>query len=103
MVLPLPIQMDRKGKVLARFEESDLLLQQQRVGAQIDVLLACDQSLDDLDDLRVHKGLTARNGNHRRPAFIHGTEALLRSQFLLEDMGWVLDLAAAGACQVAAE
>src|ERR1700744_2817417 len=103
MVFSLPIQMDREGKVLARFEKSDLLLQQQRIGAQIDVLLACYQSLDDLDDLRVHKGFAARNGNHRRTALIHGTEALLRSQFLLKDMGRILDFAAARTCQVAAK
>src|SRR5882757_6195581 len=95
--------MDRKCKVFARFEESDLLLQQQRVRTQVDVLPARDQPFHDLNDLRVHQWLAARDGNHRRSAFLHGTEALFRRQLLLEDVGGILNLAAAGTRQVAAE
>ncbi len=51
----------------------------------------------------MHQRLAAGNGNHRRAAFIDGLEALFPRQFLLQNMRRVLDLAAAGAGQIAAE
>src|ERR1700733_1123710 len=39
VVLALAIEMDGEGKVLAGFEEADLFLEQQSIGAEIDILL----------------------------------------------------------------
>ena len=103
VVLLLPIQMDAESKVLARLEEVDFLFEQQGVGAQVDVLLASHQPFHDLVDFGVHKRFPARNGNHGRAALIHRTEALLGRELALEHVGGILDLAAAGASQVAAE
>ena len=54
-----------------------LLLEQQRVGAEIDVALARDQRGDDLVDLLVHQRFSARDRHHRRLAFLDGIDALL--------------------------
>ena len=47
--------------------------------------------------------LTARNGHHGGAALIHGVEAFLRRQALVQDGIRIVDLAAAGAGEVAAE
>ena len=73
VVLVLPVQVHAEGQVLARLEEVDLFLQQQRVGAQVDVLLPRHQALDDLVDLRVHAAARRRGSKpsarrtHRPP------------------------------------
>ena len=60
VVLALAVHVDAERQVLARLEQVDLFLQQQRVGAEVDVLLARDQALDDLVDLRVHAAARRR-------------------------------------------
>ena len=103
VMLALAVHVDGERQILARLEEIDLLFQQQRVGAQVDVLLARDQALDDLVDLRMHQRLAAGNGDHRRAALVHRAEAFLRREVLLEHVRRILDFAAAGARQVAAK
>ncbi|MEI9999581.1 MAG: hypothetical protein WDO13_10655 [Verrucomicrobiota bacterium] len=76
-------------------------MSRERVRAEINVLLARDQALDDFPDLGMDERLTAGDADHRRAAFLDGVEALLRAQALLEDVLRVLDLAAAGAGEVA--
>jgi hypothetical protein len=61
------------------------------------------EALDDLVDFRVDERLAAGDADHGRAAFLDRGEALLRGQALVEDVIRVLDLAAAGAGQVAAE
>ena len=103
VVLLLAVHVDAEGEVLARLEQVELFLQQQRVGAEVDVLLPRDQPFDDFVDLRVQQRLAAGDANHRRAALVDRLEALLRRELLLEDVGGILDLAAAGAGEVAAE
>ena len=98
-----PVHVNAEGEVLGRLEEIDLLLEQNRVGTQVDVLLPGDQPLDHLLDLRIHQGLSSGNTHDRRAAFIRGVETLLGGELLLENMPGVLDLAAAGAGKIAAE
>ena len=52
---------------------------------------------------RVQQRLAAGDAHHRRAALVGRREALLDRQVLLEHVTRVLDLAAAGAGQVAAE
>jgi hypothetical protein len=59
VVLALAIQMHGEGEVLRRRELVNALLELKRVGAEIDVLLARDQAVDDLDDLRMQQRLAA--------------------------------------------
>ncbi len=94
--------MHDEGEVLARLEEVNLFFQQQAVGAEVDVLLARDQAFDDLDDARVHERLAAGDADHRGAALVDRVKALLRREFLFEDVAGILDLAAAGAGEVAA-
>ncbi len=80
-----------------------LFFQEQRVGAEINVLFPRNQPLDDFVDLRVHQRFAAGDRNHRRSAFIHGFEAFFRRQFRFQNVRRILDLAATGAGQVAAK
>ena len=103
VVLPLAVHVDGERQILARLEQVELLLQQQRVGAQVNVLLARDQPLDDLLDLRMQQRLAAGNATIGVP---HSSTALKHSsgrQLRLQDVRGILDLAAARARQVAAE
>ena len=47
--------------------------------------------------------LAAGDGDHRRAALVHRAQALLHRELLPEHVAGILDLAAAGARQVAAE
>jgi len=102
VMLLLAIHVDRKGEVLAGLEKVQLLLEQQRVRAQVDVLFAGHQTTDDLVDARVHQRFSARDGDGGHAALFHGAEALFGRQLTLQNMTGILDLPAAGARQVAA-
>jgi hypothetical protein len=80
-----------------------LLFEQQRVCTEVDIFLARDKPIDDLVDLRMHQRLTAGDGHHWRTALIHRFETFFRAKFFLQNVRGVLDLAAAGAREVAAE
>ena len=71
------IQCHHEPSALAGLEQVELFFQQERVGAQVDVLLARDQSLDDLVDLGMHQRLAAGDGDHWRAALVDCAEALL--------------------------
>ena len=97
------VEMHRQGQVRARRELIELLFQEQRVGAEIDELLARNDAFHDLHDLLVQQGLAAGNGDDRRAALVHGLEALFRREALIENGIRIVDLAATGASEVAAE
>ena len=103
MVIALAVNVDRKGQIFAGREEIEFFLEQERVGAEVDVLFARDEAFDDFVDLGVHQRFAAGNGDHRRAALVHGFEAFFGGQFLLQDVRGILDFAAAGAGQIAAE
>ena len=79
VVLALAVHVDGKGQELAGLEQIDLLLQQQRVGAEVNVFLARDQAGDDFADLRMQQRLAAGNGDGGSAAFIDRAEALFRA------------------------
>src|SRR5665811_1294696 len=80
-----------------------LLLEQQRVGAERDELLTRDDAFDDLTDLAMDERLAAGYSHHRRAAFVDRVEAVLDRQTLVEDRVRIIDLAAADAGEIAAE
>ena len=80
-----------------------LLLQQQRIGAERHELLPGHESFDDFSDLAVNKRLAARNGNHGRAALIGRGEAFLDGKSTIEDRIGIIDLAATDASKIAAE
>jgi hypothetical protein len=51
----------------------------------------------------VDQRLAAGDGHHRRAAFVGGIPAFLRRHAAIEDRIGIVDLAAADACEVAAE
>ena len=81
----------------------NLFFEQQRVGAQINIFFARDQAFHDLADLRMHERLAAGNRDHGRAAFVDCAETFFRGEIFFQDVGRVLNLAASGARQVAAE
>ena len=99
----ISIKMHRKAQVLARLEKMKLFLKQQRVRAEINVLLPRDQPFDDLVDLRMHQRLASGNRNHRRAALLDSFETLFGSHIHFENVGRVLNLAASRARQIAPE
>src|SRR5204863_8509594 len=80
-----------------------LLLEENGVRAEVDVLAPRDQLGHEGADLRVHEGLAAGDADHRRPALLHRRQALRDAEMLPQYMSGVLDLAAAGTGEVAAE
>ena len=58
---------------------------------------------DDLLDLAVQQRLAAGDRHHRRAAFVHRLEAFRDREPLVQDLVGIVDLAAAGAGEVAAE
>src|SRR6185437_7822991 len=97
------IEMDRPDEIRVRLEAIDLLLEQQRVGAEIDEFLALDDAFNDLLDLAMEQGLAAGDRDNGCAAFIDRFEALLNAEALIEDRIGIIDLAATGASEVAAE
>src|ERR1700733_459285 len=91
VVLALTIEMDGKGEVLAGLEQTDLFLEQQGIGAEIDVLLPRHQTLNDLANLRVHQWFATGNGDHGRAALIHRLEALLGRELLFKNVCGILN------------
>src|SRR6266581_7422814 len=100
-----PVQMDAEREVVGGLEEAglELLLQEDGVRAEIDVLLARHQRLHQGSDLRVHQGLAAGDRHHRRVALVDRRQTLLDRQVLPENLCRILDLAAAGAREIATE
>ncbi len=103
VMLLLAVHVDREREILRRFEQMQLLLQQKRIGAHVDVLLTCNQTGDDLRHLRVQQRLTTGNRHHRRSTLFYRPEALLRAQLRFQNMCRILNLSATRTCQVAAE
>ena len=80
-----------------------LFLEQQCVRAQRQELLTRDDAGDDLADLLMDERLAAGNRHHRSATFVDGVEAFLHAQSLVENRRGIVDLAAAGAGEVATE
>src|SRR5215467_13939359 len=95
--------MHRPGEERARLVEMHLLLEKKRIGAEIDEALLLDQAFDDLRQLLVQQRLAAGDGDDRRAAFLCRVERVLDRDALVQDLGRIVDLAAAGASEVAAK
>ena len=107
LVVPLPQAVDVHGeREVGRRLEVELvpaLAHELGVGAQVDVLLALDQFVDHLVDLRVHQRLAAGDRHHRRAALLDRADRLLDRHALAQQVVRLLDLAAAVALEVAGE
>ena len=97
------IQMHRERQVLRGLEAIEMFFEQDRVRAKVDVLLASDETFNDLMNLRMQQWFAAGDRDHWCPAFFDRLKALLGREVLSEHGGGMLNLAAAGAGQVAAK
>ena len=97
------VHVDAEAEIFARLELVELALEKERIRAEIDEPAAVDESARDVGDLRVQQRFAAGDADHRRTAFVGCVDALLDGEVLLQDRDGVLDLAAAGAGQVAAK
>ncbi len=102
MRLPVAIEMDRPVEIAVGLEPVDLLLEQQRIGADGDVFAACDGALNDFGQFLVQQRLAAGDDEDRRAAFVERFQALIDRNAEIEDLVRIIDLAAAGASKIAA-
>ena len=103
VMLFLAVHVDGKAQIFAGLEQVQLFLEQQRVGAEVNVFLAGDQAFNNLVNLGMHERFAAGDRDHRGAAFVHRLETFFRSEVFFQDVGGVLDLSASGARQIAAE
>ena len=103
MHLLVTVEMHRPGKEGAGLVLRQLLLHQQRIGAEIDKFLPRDDAAHDFGELLVQQRLTAGDRNDRRAAFVDGVQRVFNRHILVQNGVWVVDLAATGASQVTPE
>src|SRR5262249_38250799 len=103
VMFALAVHVNRKRQVLAWPEKMEFFLKQQRIRAEVDVLLPGHKARNDFVDLRMHERFSARNRNHGRTALVDGLEAFLGGELLFQDVRGILDFSAPGAGQVATE
>jgi hypothetical protein len=99
----LAVHVNGKREELARREQINLLLQEQRIRTKVDIFLARHQAFDNFFNLRMQERFAAGNGDGGRAALIHCPEALFRRELHFEYVRWILNLATAGAGQIAAK
>ena len=95
------VEVDVDGQALVRRDDAEhLLVEQQRVGAEVDVAPALDDAGDQLGQLRVDGRLAAADRDRGRAALLHRLQARFDRHAVLELAGVPL-LGAAEAGQVA--
>jgi len=85
MTLPIAVQMNRESEVGRRPIFVDMPGEQNRVGAEIDELLARHDAGDDLRHFLVNERLSARNGHDGCAAFVDGAHGVFDTDPLLQD------------------
>ena len=103
VAFPQPVDVDDPGEVRRGPEQIELLLHEQTVGAQIDEAAAADELGRDLADLGVQQRLAAGDGDDRGAALHDGVHGGVDRHPLPQQLARILDLATAGAGQIAGE
>ena len=103
MRLAVAVEVDRPDEIGTRAVLMKLLLHQQRVGAQINELAPRDDAAHHLGQFLVQQRLAAGDRDHRGTARIDRLQALVDREALIEDLIGIIDLAAPGAREIAAE
>ena len=101
--LLVAVEMDRPVEVAIGLVAIDVFFQQQRIGADGHELAARDGAFDDLRQFLVQQRLAAGDDDDRGAAFVDRAEAVGQRQPLVEDLVGIVDLAAAGAGEIAPE
>jgi hypothetical protein len=103
VILAVAVEMDRPAKIRARLELVNFLLEQQSICAEIDESLFSNHAPCDLVYFAMQQGLATCDDDHRRPAFVGRRDAFIDAEALVEDCVRIVDLAATGTCEIAAE
>ena len=103
VVLLVAVEMHRPDEIRARLVVLHPLFHQQRVGAQIDELPPRDDALDDRRQFLVQQRLAAGDRDDRGAALIDRLQRVGDGNALIQDLVGIVDLAAAGAGQIAAK
>ncbi len=101
--LPVAVEVYGEGQVLGRCVVLDAFFQQERIGAQVDILLLAHEALDDLGHFLVKQRLAAGDGYDRGAALVDGVKGFLHADALVEDVIWIVDFSTAGTSEVAAK
>src|SRR5580704_6785059 len=101
--LLVAVEMDRPGEIGARLVLIDLLFEQQRIGADDRKFFARNDALDDLWQISVQQRLAARHDDHRSAALVDRGQGVLNGDPFVKNGVGIVDLAAAGASEVAPE
>ena len=101
--LLVAVEMHRPGEEGARLVLVELLVHQQRIGAEVDEFLAARRCRDDFRQLLVQQRLAAGDRHDRRAALVDGAQCILDGHVLVQDRIRIVDLAAARASQIAPE
>src|SRR5439155_25724685 len=101
VALAQAVEVDDPGEVRRRLEVIELLLEQDRVRAEEDELLALEELLRDHVDLWVNERLAARDRDHRRAALLIVRDLLIHRHALHECVYGVLYIPEALTVQIA--
>jgi len=101
MSAAVTVQMNRERQVWRWLILINVLGKQNRVRAQVDEFLACNDASDYLGHLLVDQRFAARDRHHWRATFVYGPQRVFNAHSFLQDFFGVVDLAAAGTRQVA--
>ena len=101
--LLVAVEMDRPREERARLILRQLLVHQQRVGAQIDELFPRNDAANDFGQLFMEEWFATGDRNHRRAAFVDRVQGIFHRHVLVQDRIGIVDFSAAGASQVAPE
>src|SRR6202011_2820392 len=95
--------MNRPVEVAVRRVAVEVFRKKKRVGADGHEFASGDRALHNLRKFLVQQGLAPGDHDDRRAAFVDRREAVGERQPLVENLVWVIDLAAGSASEIAAE
>ena len=92
---PHAVQMNREGQVGRWRVVGQLLLQQQGVGAEVDIFAALNDALHDVGHLLVNQRFAAGDRDDRRAALINGVQTVGDAQSFVQNGVRIIDFTAA--------
>ena len=101
VALPIAVEMDRERQVRRGLVLVNVLGKQNGIGAEVDEFLARHNAGDDLRHFLMNQRFAARNGYDGRAALVNRAQRVVQAHALLENLLGVIDLAAAGAGEIA--
>lgn len=95
------IEVNIEKETAGRAEFIKLALKENAISAQVDVLLAVEDTLHQFSNFRIDERFTAANADNRGSSLVNTVQALLKRQLVPDGRGIFANAATAGAGQVA--